>query len=90
MKIFELINNFSKNFEELPIYLKENYSSVYRCETYYLSKFLQEVRAIDFFRVNVLIWPTLRVPGVGQYSNLDTFLEQRLEFLLVTRIKTCY
>jgi hypothetical protein len=44
-------------FQEIPIYLRENYSSVYRCETYYLSKFLQEVRGIHEFlqRTKVLV-----------------------------------
>jgi hypothetical protein len=28
---------------EIPIYLRENYAYIYRCETYYLSKFILEV-----------------------------------------------
>ncbi len=34
---------------EIPIYLRENYSAVYRCETYYLSKLVQEVTSMQTY-----------------------------------------
>ena len=81
--------------DELPIFLREHFSGLYRVDTYFLAKVLADVSAVDMFAVNLqsplyiilpFIFTTIVYWMAGLYADFGVYVINVLVAVLTANV----